>query len=99
MISSKAVPRQSNRPPRRWFSRFFAIAIGVGMVSCGPSVSDDPVAAVMVQLDRSVVPLGGPVTIALQFVVSPELQPLNEDLRVMVHFLNSNGDMIVGGGP
>ena len=64
------------------------------MVGCGPSVSDDPVAAVMVQLDRSVVPLGGPVTIALQFVVSPELQPLNEDLRVMVHFLNSNGDMM-----
>ena len=39
-------------------------------------------------------PLGGPVTLAVQFVVSPELQPLNEDLRVMVHFLDSNGDMM-----
>ena len=94
VISRKAVPRQSNRSPRRWFSWLLLIVIGVGMVGCGPAVSDDPVAAVTVQLDRSVVPLGGPVTMALQFVVSPELQRLNEDLRVMVHFLDSNGDMM-----
>ena len=64
------------------------------MVGCGLGVPDDPVAAVTVQLDRSVVPLGGPVELALQFVVSPDVQPLNEDLQVMVHFLDSNGEMM-----
>ena len=64
------------------------------MMACGSGVSDDPVAAVTLQLDRKVVPLGGPITLAVQFVVSPELEPLNEDLRVMVHFLDANGDMM-----
>ena len=94
MISSKSVPRQSNRSPRRWFSWLLLIVVGVGLAGCGSGVSDDPVAAVTVQLDRSVVPLGGPVTVALQFVVPSDLEPLNEDLRVMVHFLDSNGDMM-----
>ena len=64
------------------------------MMACGSGVSGDPVAAVTLQLDRKVVPLGGPITLAVQFVVSPELEPLNEDLRVMVHFLDANGDMM-----
>ena len=63
-------------------------------MACSASLSEDPVATVTVQLDRSVVPLGGPIVMAVQFVVSPEHQPLDEDLRVMVHFLDSNGDMM-----
>ena len=88
------MPHQSNRSPRRWFSWLLTIAVGVAPVGCGAGVSEDPVAVVTVQLDRSVVPLGGPIEMALQFVVSPEHQPLDEDLRVMVHFLDSNGDMM-----
>ena len=70
------------------------IALGVASVGCAPGVPDEPVAAVTVQLDRTVVPLGGPLEMALQFVVPQELQPFNEDLRVMVHFLDSDGVMM-----
>ena len=69
-------------------------ALSVALVGCGAGVADDPVATVTVNLDRGAVPLGGPVTMAFQFAVSPELRPLNEDFRVMVHFLDSNGDMM-----
>ena len=62
-------------------------------VACGESVSE-PVAATTVRLDRTSIPLGGPFTMSFQFVVSPDLQPLNEDYRVMVHFLDSNGELM-----
>ena len=70
------------------------MAFSVVLASCSAVIPDDPVATVTMNLDRSVVPLGGPVTLAVQFVVSSELEPLTEDFRVMVHFLDSNGDMM-----
>ena len=66
----------------------------VVFANCSAVIPEDPVATVTANLDRSVVPLGGPVTLAVQFVVSPGLAPLAEDFRVMVHFLDSNGDMM-----
>ncbi len=80
--------------PRRWLSRLAPAAVGIAMIACSSGLSDDPVAVVTLQLDRKVVPLGGPVKMAIQFVVSPDLKPLEEDLWVMVHFLDVNGDMM-----
>ena len=79
--------------------RFAALLIlvvvpGLLGVSCGDTGSDDPVATVTVRLDRAVVPLGGPVNLAVQFVVAPTLEVLAEDYRVMVHFLDPNGEMM-----
>ena len=94
MIPSVSVPHQDDCVSRCACSLLLTITLSVAIVDCGLVVPDDPVASVTAQLDRSVVPLGGPFKLALQFVVSPELQPLNEDFRVMVHFLDSNGDMM-----
>lgn len=80
--------------PRRWLSWLATVAVGIGMMACSSGLSDDSVAVVTLQLDREVVPLGGPVKMAIQFVVSPDLEPLEEDLRVMVHFLDMDGDMM-----
>jgi len=94
VISNEAAPHESDRPLRHAYARLLTIGVSAAIVGCGAIVPDDQVASVTVQLDRSVVPLGGPVTMAFQFVVSPELQPMNEDFRVMVHFLDSNGQMM-----
>ena len=85
--------------PRFDHFRFAALLIlivahGLFAVSCADSNSDSQVASVTVQLDRDTVPLGGPVTLALQFVVAPTHQALAEDYRVMVHFLDANGDLM-----
>ena len=70
------------------------VAHGLFTASCGDSDSDAQVASVTVQLDRATVPLGGPVKLAVQFIVSPTHQTLAEDYRVMVHFLDDNGDLM-----
>ena len=69
-------------------------ALGLFTASCGDSDSEALVGSVSLQLDRATVPLGGPVKLALQFVVSPTHQTLAEDYRVMVHFLDDNGDLM-----
>ena len=67
---------------------------GVLVGACGEPGSQDAVATVSLQLDRLVVPLGGTVQMSVRFVVAPDLQPLSEDYRVMIHFLDANGDMM-----
>ena len=63
-------------------------------IACGDGLGGNPVAAVTVQPSRSTVPLGAPLTLSFQFVVSPDLEPLSEDYQVMVHFLDSAGEMM-----
>ena len=78
----------------RRFLLVVSIVVAPLAAACGGGASDDPVATVTVQLDREVVPLGGPVNLAVQFVVAPTHVPLDEDYRVMVHFLDSDGEMM-----
>ena len=61
--------------------------------SCADS-SGPAVATVTMRLDRSTVPLGGPLEMTLRFTVSPDLTPLTEDYRVFVHVLDDNGEQI-----
>ena len=70
------------------------VIVGSVAAACGRSGGDDPVATVTARLDRTVVPLGGPANLDLEFVAASTLRPLTEDYRVMVHFLDSNGDMM-----
>ncbi len=66
------------------------IAVTMGCAdSAGPAV-----ATVSMRLDRSTVPLGGPLEMTLRFAVSPDLAPLTEDYRVFVHVLDDNGEQI-----
>ena len=93
-MSSEAASHRSGRSRRILFPLVLPFALSVALGGCVAVGPGDPVATVTVNLDREAVPLGGPVTMAFQFAVSPELQPLNEDFRVMVHFLDSAGDMM-----
>ena len=66
------------------------IALSAGCAdSAGPAV-----ATVSMRLDRSTVPLGGPLEMTLRFTVSPDLRPLTEDYRVFVHVMDDNGEQI-----
>ena len=89
-----AVTHQHVHSSLRVYLLLLTSAFSGVLAGCSGVIPDDPVATVTASLDRNVVPLGGPVTLAVQFVVSPELEPLAEDFRVMVHFLDSNGDMM-----
>ena len=62
--------------------------------SCRDTDGREPVATVAVELDRDAIPLGAPATFSFRFVVSPAHTPLSEDYRVMVHFLDGNGEMM-----
>ena len=63
-------------------------------IACGDGLTQNSVATVTVQPSRSTVPLGAPITLSFQFVVSQDLEPLSEDYQVMVHFLDSAGEMM-----
>ena len=90
---------ESTNPDRSWprarrsLSLLVLIACTV-TIACGDTLAGDPVAAVTVQPSRSTVPLGAPITLSFQFVVSPDFEPLSEDHHVMVHFLDSAGEMM-----
>ena len=61
---------------------------------CGGGASGPPVAAVNLRLDRTSVPIGGPLEIAFRFDVSPDLVPITDDYMVFVHVLDNNGERI-----
>lgn len=65
--------------------------------SSGCRRADDaspPIAAPSVSMSRSKLPLGSPVDITYRFVVEPQPPALSEDLRVMVHFLDADGEQL-----
>ena len=70
----------------------FVSAISL-FASCAQGTSG-PVATVTLGLDRTSVPLGGPITLSFQFVVSPDIESMPQDYRVMVHFLDSDGELM-----
>ena len=93
------IPIVSIRQDHSWSSRRVRQSLLVVMCAatpfaCGDGLTSNPVATVTVQPNRSAVPLGAPITLSFQFVVSQDLEPLNEDYRVMVHFLDSTGGMM-----
>ena len=64
-------------------------ALVLSFAGCGePGV---PVATVSVALNRATVPLGGPLEVAFRFDPSPQLESIDGDYRVFVHFLDDEG--------
>jgi hypothetical protein len=65
------------------------------MVACGDWFDREPeVAAPAVSLNRSAVPLGAPIELTFRFDVLATTPALAEDYRVMVHFLDANGELM-----
>ena len=60
--------------------------------ACGGGASGSPVARVNLQLDRTSVPVGGPLEMTFRFDVLPDLVPMTDDYTVFAHVLDNNGE-------
>ena len=69
------------------------VALAVTLV-VGCSQPPPPVAVPSLTVDRTSVPLGGPLELSLRFDTPPELEPLADDYRVFVHFLSIDGELL-----
>ena len=76
----------------RFLFRLSASLLLLGVAAC--STPAPKVAAVSLVLNRSTVPLGGPLELTIRFDVSPILERLAEDVRVFVHFLDANDELM-----
>jgi hypothetical protein len=62
---------------------------------CRPAEEDaPPIAAPSFSPARQRVPLGSPIDISYRFVVAQNKPPVEEDLRVMVHFLDGDEELL-----
>lgn len=83
-------------------NEFLAIATLGAVLSCmGFSVAgcvspEPPVGTVAIGVNRPAVPLGGPLEMTFRFVAAPQLEveELNQDYRVLVHFLDDTGELM-----
>ncbi len=63
-------------------------------LGCGPTDSASPVATPAVELNRTRVPLGGPVEMTYRFTVADDVLGFTDDYRVFVHFLDADGELM-----
>ena len=70
-------------------------SLAAGLVlqgACG--APPPPVAAPTLGLDRSAVPLGGPLDLTIRFDTASDLAPVDEDYHVLLHFLDQDGALL-----
>ncbi len=73
------------------------LVLVVSASSSGCRRADDaapPIATPSVSVSRTTLPLGSPVDVTYRFVVEPQPPAASEDLRVMVHFLDADGELL-----
>ena len=63
-------------------------------IGCGLTDSAEPVATAAVGLNRTRVPLGGPLEMTYRFTVAADAPAFAEDYRVFVHFLDGDGELM-----
>jgi hypothetical protein len=63
-------------------------------IGCGLTDSAEPVATVAVGLNRTRVPLGGPLEMTYRFTVAEDAPAFGDDYRVFVHFLDGDGELM-----
>jgi len=63
---------------------------------CGPDIqtSETPVASIEINLRRSDVAIGGPLSMSIDFDVLSEFEAPEQDLRVLLHFVDSTGELM-----
>ena len=53
-----------------------------------------PVATPALGMDRTAVPLGGPLALTIRFDAAPDLAPVADGFRVLLHFLDPDGALL-----
>ena len=69
-----------------------------GAVGCGRTDSAAPIATAAVGLNRTRVPLGGPLEMTYRFTVAEDAPAFTDDYRVFVHFLDADGKRMFDDG-
>ena len=69
-----------------------ATVVTLSISACQESVA--PVARVTIGLNRSSVPLGGPLDLNIRFDMVPDTKDLTEDYRVLIHFIDDNDELL-----
>ena len=66
----------------------------LGALGCGLTDTALPVATAAVGLNRTRVPLGGPLEMTYRFTLSQDAPAFSDDYRVFVHFLDADGALM-----
>ena len=69
-----------------------ATVFALSISACQESVP--PVARATIGLNRSSVPLGGPLDLNIRFDMVPDTTGLTEDYRVLIHFIDENEELL-----
>jgi len=77
--------------PRRLAHRVLPVVVALSAACAEPA---PPVAVPAVTADRVSVPLGAPLELTFRFDVLPTPDPIPEDYRVLVHFLDTDEDLL-----
>ena len=73
------------------------IGLVIALVSMGCSGGDEigpAVATPRVTLSRTRIPLGAPVDVTFRFEIAPDAPPIDDDYLVLVHFLDSDEELM-----
>jgi hypothetical protein len=72
-----------------------AFAAMVAVAACGGrQETEPPVAKPEFEATRTRIPLGSPVDVRYRFTIPAGAQPIDENHKVFVHFLDSNGELM-----
>jgi hypothetical protein len=74
--------------------RHLLAVAGLALAAVGCADSGEPVAAISISLDRGGVPLGAPIELTLEIEALPPITEVQEDHRVLVHFLDANEELM-----
>lgn len=94
MRQSAGIPRFQRRRARTVLATRGAVCalLLLGGVSCG--ARSEPVAAIILDLERSAAPQGAFVSAELSLTLLPAFTPVDRDYRVFVHFLDPGGRLL-----
>jgi hypothetical protein len=70
------------------------VTLSLGAMGCGQTGPASPIATPAVGLNRTRVPLGGPLEMTYRFTVAEDAPELTDDYRVFVHFLDVDGQVM-----
>ena len=75
--------------------RWIGLVIALVSMGCGGGDEIGPaIATPRVTLSRTRIPLGAPVDVTFRFEIAPNARPIDDDYLVLVHFLDSDEELM-----
>ena len=86
--------RSAGTRPARGLAALAAVLLAALEMSGACASPPPPVATPALGMDRYAVPLGGPLELTIRFDAAPDLPPITDDARVLLHFLDPDGALL-----